>query len=357
MTQEFNQDELYMMRALQLAAMGAGHVSPNPMVGAVLVRSGRIIGEGYHTRCGEAHAEVVAIRSVDDEDLLKEATLYVTLEPCSHYGKTPPCSQLIIEKGIPRVVVGCIDPFREVAGRGVKMLREAGVSVDVGVLEKECIRQNRFFMTAQQIGRPYILLKWAQTADGYMDVFRTPDQPAYVISDATTSAVVHKFRSEYDAILVGTRTALMDNPSLTVRRWAGRHPLRIVIDRELKIPAMSSLLSDGHRTVVITAIEKVGDDLVEYVTLDFDRPVIPQLLTELSRRRIRSLLVEGGACLLQSFIDSDHWDEARIEIGRTSVQDGVSAPCMNSTMQGRIEWENSVTMIYRNDSPSPITVE
>jgi riboflavin biosynthesis protein RibD len=227
-------DEKFMRRALQLASLGSGNVSPNPMVGAVIVCEGKIIGEGFHRLCGRAHAEVNAINSVKDEALLKRSTIYVTLEPCSHWGKTPPCSKLIIEKGIPNVVIGTLDPFPEVSGRGVRMLENAGVTVKCGVLEKECKELNKFFFTSLLNHRPYVLLKWAQTADGYIDRHREAgDDKPLIISNQFNSIAVHKLRSEVDAIMVGTTTAEKDNPSLTVRKWDGKNPLRVLIDRGL----------------------------------------------------------------------------------------------------------------------------
>ena len=230
-------EEKYMARCIELAKGGRGNVSPNPMVGAVVVHKGRIIGEGFHRKCGEAHAEVNAIASVKDESLLKDSTIYVSLEPCSHYGKTPPCAELIIRKGIPRVVVGCLDPFPEVSGRGVRMLREAGVEVVTGVMEEEARALNKAFMTLQTKGRPYIILKWAQSEDGFIDRLRTDvSEPVTVLSSPETSRLVHKLRSEVAAIMVGTRTALLDNPSLNVRHWSGNSPVRVVLDRRLVIP-------------------------------------------------------------------------------------------------------------------------
>lgn len=316
----------YMRRCLQLAALGRGHVSPNPMVGAVVVHKGKIIGEGYHRRCGEAHAEVNAIRSVKNEELLRESTIYVSLEPCSHYGKTPPCCKLIIEKQIPRVVMACFDPFPEVSGRGARMLREAGVEVITGVLEEEAIRLNAHFMTFQKLHRPYILLKWAQSSDGFIDRMRSCSESPVLFSNAVTLMSVHRLRAEYDAILVGTRTALYDDPSLTVRYWSGKNPLRLVIDRRLELPENLRLFSDGNPTLVIT--EKIHEPSgnIEYLTVDFTKPIIPTLLQELFRRKISSLLVEGGAVLLQSFIDSDCWDEIRIEETPSELKNGVCAP-------------------------------
>ena len=272
-----------MARCIELAKGGRGYTSPNPMVGAVVVREGRIIGEGFHRKCGEAHAEVNAIASVRDEALLRDATLYVSLEPCSHYGKTPPCAELIIRKGIPRVVVGCLDPFPAVAGRGVRMLREAGVEVVTGV----------------------------------------------VLSTAATSREVHRLRSEVAAIMVGTRTALLDNPSLNVRHWYGRSPVRVVLDRRLEIPASYHLLDGSTPTLVFTEREAPECDGVEYIRIDFGSSVPGQVLRELAARKIDSLLVEGGARLLRSFLDEGLWDEARVETSPVLLGEGVEAPVLD----------------------------
>ena len=227
-------EEKYMQRCIELAGNGLCNVSPNPMVGAVIVCDGKIIGEGYHIRCGEAHAEVNAIRSVKDESLLERSTIYVSLEPCSHYGKTPPCADLIIEKKIPRIVIGCQDPFSKVAGRGIQKLRDAGREVIVGVLEAECRQLICKFITFHTFHRPYITLKWAESQDGFIDLNRTAGNPVK-LSTPLTSMIVHKKRSESDAIMVGTRTALLDNPSLTVRNWYGKNPIRIVLDKDLSL--------------------------------------------------------------------------------------------------------------------------
>ena len=278
-------DEKYMRRCLQLAQNGQQNAKPNPMVGAVIVSAdGRIIGEGYHVRCGEGHAEVNAFASVkaEDEPLLKEATIYVSLEPCSHYGKTPPCADLIIKKGVRRVVVGCVDPFAEVQGRGIRKLREAGIEVKVGVLEKECMALNRRFFTFHREQRPYIILKWAQTANGFIDDHFQPVQ----LSNDFTKMLSHKLRAEEDAILVGRVTDERDKPQLTVREWNGPDPKRLVIDH-------------AH----------------------------PLNLESLHAHQIQSLIVEGGAKTLQSFLDKGLWDELRVEtnLGMT-VSDGTRAP-------------------------------
>ncbi len=320
-------DRKYMARCIALARCGAGSVAPNPMVGAVIVHNGKIIGEGYHRKYGEAHAEVNAIASVRDESLLREATLYVSLEPCSHYGKTPPCAELIVKKHIPRVVVGCLDPFPEVSGRGVGMLREAGVEVVTGVMEEEARALNRAFMTFQEKKRPYVCLKWAQSADGFMDRCRTnPAEPAVVLSSSETRRAVHHLRSEVAAIMVGTQTALLDNPSLTVRHWVGDSPVRVVLDRTLRIPTHYHLLDGSVKTLLFTEKEAVSRENVEYVTMDFNRPVLPQVVHELYARGLNSLLVEGGAKLLNSFLEAGLWDCIRIETTPETLLSGVRAP-------------------------------
>lgn len=319
-----------MARCISLARGGAGNVAPNPMVGAVVVHRGKIIGEGYHRRCGEAHAEVNAIASVKDESLLKEATMYVSLEPCSHYGKTPPCAELIIRKQIPRVVVGCLDPFPEVSGRGVRMLREAGVEVVTGVMEREAWELNRDFMTFQQLGRPYVYLKWAQSADGFMDKVRTDNSsPAVVLSSSETLRRVHRMRANVAAIMVGTQTALLDNPSLTVRHWAGKSPVRVVLDRTLRIPSGYHLLDGAVKTLVFTAEKAVNCQQVEYITIDFSQPVLPQVLHELYIRKLNSLMVEGGANLLGHFLQEDIWDQMFVETAPVYLGTGVKAPDIN----------------------------
>lgn len=291
-------DEMYMRRCLQLATNGMAHARPNPMVGAVIVHDGRIIGEGWHRRCGEAHAEVNAFASVSeaDEALLSESTIYVSLEPCAHYGKTPPCADLIVSKGVKRVVVGCVDTFDKVEGRGIRKIRDAGIEVAVGVLEEECRWLNRRFFTYHQQHRPYIILKWCQSSDGYLDKDFSPCR----MSSDFTSMLCHKLRAEEDAILVGRVTDERDHPQLNVRLWHGRNPMRIVIDR-------SHPCFDG---------------------LDFSQPVIPQVLTWLYDQQVQSLIVEGGAETLRRFIESGLWDEIRVETVPCMMSSGTPAPLL-----------------------------
>lgn len=319
-------DEKYIARCIQLAKNGLCNAAPNPMVGAVIVHNDTIIGEGYHIRCGEAHAEVNAVRSVKDKSLLKESTIYVSLEPCSHHGKTPPCADLIINKGIPRVVVGCQDPFSLVAGRGIAKLREAGIEVKVGVLEEECRQLIRRFVTFNTLRRPFITLKWAESADGFIDLHRTEGHP-YIFSSPLSSMLVHKRRAEHSAILVGRRTALLDNPSLTTRNWYGKNPVRMAIDKDLALPKHLALFDGSVRTLVFTQREDTSNrPNVEHIRLDFKIDILPQIMEVLYKEKLQSLMVEGGSILLQSFIDAGCWDEAYIEQSDAHLKDGVKAP-------------------------------
>lgn len=318
-------DEKYIRRCIELARNGMCNAAPNPMVGAVIVCDGKIIGEGYHARCGEGHAEVNAIRSVKNEELLKDSTIYVSLEPCSHYGKTPPCADLIISKGIPRVVVGCVDPFMEVSGRGINKLRNAGIDVKVGVLEDECKNLIKRFVTLNIKKRPYITLKWAESADGFIDIIRQNGNPE-VLSTPITSMYVHKQRAEHKSILVGRKTALLDNPSLTTRNWYGKNPLRMVIDKDLSLPEDLKLFDRSTPTIVFTSKEKESAENLEYIKLDFGTDILPQIFNILYERKIQSLMVEGGTTLLQSFIDSGSWDEIFVEHSKKILYDGVKSP-------------------------------
>lgn len=324
-----SEEEIYMQRCIQLAQNGLCNVAPNPMVGAVIVCDGKIIGEGYHVRCGEAHAEVNAIRSVKDSSLLKRSTIYVSLEPCSHYGKTPPCADLIIEKQIPRIVIGCQDPFSKVAGRGIRKLRDAGREVIVGVLEEECRRLIRRFITFHTLHRPYITLKWAESADGYIDVCRKDGSPT-VLSSPLTSMLVHKRRAEHSAIMVGTNTARLDNPGLTVRQWYGRNPVRVVLDRKAALSPELHLFDGSVPTIVFTEGNHASRPNVDFITIDYDGDILPQMMETLYERGLQSLLVEGGSALLQSFINAGLWDEVFIEECPQILHSGVKSPEMNN---------------------------
>ena len=324
--------KLYMQRCLMLAQMGAGKVLANPMVGAVLVHENTIIGEGYHQEWGGAHAEVACLKSVKRElkYLIPEATLYVSLEPCAHFGKTPPCADLIIQKGIKKVVVGCRDPFKLVDGKGIEKLKRAGVEVVVGVLEEACIKLNAAFFTAHILQRPYITLKWAQTANGKManGNFR-PLQ----ISNPYSARLVHKLRAENRAIMVGTNTALFDDPQLTTRYWPGPNPIRLVLDKTLRLPASLQLFNGEHPTIVFNYLKQSEHYNLKYYQLQKDGDDIEQVLQALYRLNINSLLVEGGSQLLQSFIDSGNWDRAIIITNENmNVANGLDAPRLHQHM-------------------------
>lgn len=312
MTEQKNKDTLYMQRCLELASCGFLHARPNPMVGSVIVYNDRIIGEGYHAKCGEAHAEVNAFASVklEDEHLLPHSTLYVSLEPCSHHGKTPPCADLIIKKGVKRVVVGCVDPFAQVQGRGIEKLRRAGIEVTVGVLEADCLRLNKRFITFHTQCRPYIILKWAQTANGFLDDNFRP----LAISSAFTKMLSHKLRAENDAILVGRVTDEREHPALNVRDWSGRNPKRLVLGHGANI----------HDT-----------------------------LHQLYEEKIQSLIVEGGRSTLQSFMDMDLWDEIRVETAPLIVCNGTKAPLLpqNCDIEECQRYDERSIITYKKTSP------
>lgn len=309
-------EEKYMRRAIQLAKNGIENTSPNPMVGAVIVYDRQIVGEGYHRRCGEGHAEVNAIASVKNKKILHQSTIYVTLEPCSHHGKTPPCAQLIIDNKIPNVVIGSLDPFEAVSGRGVKMLQDAGINVFTGILEKDCKNLNPHFLTAYSFKRPFITLKWAQSQDGFLDIHRNATEMPAKISTETTSMLVHKMRAHHDAIMVGSETIIRDNPRLNVRTWSGKSPTIVVPDRRMRIPANAQIFS--NKPIYLSPRKR--EDLpsnIQWIEINKDA-TITDYLSLLYKSGITSLLVEGGSSLLQTFINSGLWDIARVETGHNT---------------------------------------
>ena len=318
-------DEQFMTRCLQLAQLGAGYVSPNPMVGAVLVYEDKIIGEGYHQKYGEAHAEVNCVNNVNEENksLIEKSTLYVSLEPCSHYGKTPPCTDLIIKNKIRKVVIGCKDVYKEVAGKGILKLQNAGIEVHTGVLEKKCIDLNKRFFNFHQKFRPYIILKWAQSFNGKIG---SRSDERILISNEYSNRLVHKWRSEEAAILVGTNTALQDDPSLTTRLWQGKNPVRIVIDKEMKLPSTLKIFNAETRTIIYNLTKNSIDENLIFIKLEKEN-FIEQILHSLFEMNIQSVLVEGGAKTLQSIIDAGLWDEARVITNETLIiENGIASP-------------------------------
>lgn len=347
-------DRYYMQRCLQLARCGSGSTSPNPMVGAVIVCDGRIIGEGYHIRAGEPHAEVNAVRSVKecDRELLQRSTIYVSLEPCSHYGKTPPCCDLIISCGLRRVVIATTDFNQQVNGEGIARMQRAGIEVVTGLFSDEAQRVNKGFFTLHRLNRPYITLKWAETADGFIDRMRNSLDygAALAISTPGSMVAVHKLRAQCDAILVGTRTALLDNPSLTVRHWTGRNPLRLVIDKENTLPTSLRLFNEEARTVVYTRSvneAKFGKNVEQVALVEGD--MLEQIMQHLASLKVNSLLVEGGAALLQSFIDAGLWDMARVERNpMLAIGNGVAAPHLPKGLRCHLEklFGNEILSFY-----------
>ena len=345
-----NLEEKYMQRCLEIATLGLGNTAPNPMVGSVIVYNNEIIGEGFHQKYGEAHAEVNAIKSVVDKSILSKATLYVNLEPCSHYGKTPPCADLIIENKIPKVVIGCIDSFSEVSGKGVEKLKKSGIEVITGILEKESRELNKRFFTFHEKKRPHIILKWAQTKDGFIDIIRNNDsakQPTWITGESLKT-LVHKWRTEEQSIMVGTNTASKDNPQLTARKWQGRNPLRIVLDRNLSLPKSLFLFDNETKTLVFTSKESKIIEKTTFINIDFSKNILPQITEELYNRDIQSLIVEGGTHLLKSFIDFNLWDEARVLIGDKYFENGVKAPILNDDIYSSSSYERDELQFYKN---------
>ena len=330
--------EKYIKRCIEIAKNGLGNTAPNPMVGCVIVHKNKIIGEGYTSPYGGNHAEVNAIESVTDKSLLKEATLYVTLEPCSHFGKTPPCSDLIIKHQVPQVVIGCIDDNPEVSGKGIKKLRENGCEVTVGILEKECKEHHKRFFTFHHKKRPYIILKWAESDDGFLAPLEKLEQKPVWITNAQSRQLVHKWRAEEQAILVGANTVLDDNPSLTTRDVEGRNPVRVVVDTYGNLSKDFSVFNDASKTILISKSD-----------LDVNSSLSQQICKILYKQDINSVIVEGGSKTLQLFINEDLWDEARVFTGKVILDNGVKAPKLIGSLVRQETIKNDFLNIYLND--------
>jgi diaminohydroxyphosphoribosylaminopyrimidine deaminase/5-amino-6-(5-phosphoribosylamino)uracil reductase len=346
-----NIQEKYIKRCIELARNGFGTTYPNPMVGSVIVYDNRIIGEGWHKKAGEPHAEVNAIRSVKDKSLLKKATIYVSLEPCSHFGKTPPCCDLIIANEIPNVVVGTVDPNEKVAGNGIKKLIATGINVTVGVLENECYELNKRFFTFHQKKRPYIILKWAESQDGFLAPEKEAGQepkPVW-ITNTYSRQLVHKWRSEEQAIFVGTQTVIDDNPKLNTRDWAGNNPVRVILDQNNRISKDSYVFDNSVKTIVFTMSEiNASTENTTFEVIDFKQNIIPQILEVLYQNQIQSIIIEGGLQTLQSFIDENIWDEARIFIGTASFEKGTKAPIIPKKNTTKTFIQNDELIHIRN---------
>jgi len=346
-----NTHEKYIRRCIELAQNGLGTTYPNPMVGSVIVYEDKIIGEGWHKKAGEPHAEVNAIRSVKDKSLLKKATIYVSLEPCSHFGKTPPCCDLIIANEIPNVVIGTVDPNEKVAGNGIKKLIAAGANVIVGILEKDCNELNKRFFTFHQKKRPYIILKWAESQDGFLAPEKETNQerkPVW-ITNTYSRQLVHKWRSEEQSILTGTQTVIDDNPKLNVRDWSGNNPIRVVLDQNNRISKDSFIFDNSVKTIVFTKSEtRISTENTIFEVIDFNQNIIPQILAVLHQIQIQSVIIEGGLQTLQTFIDQNIWDEARIFIGKTTFKKGIPAPLIQKKNVTRTYIQSDELINIRN---------
>lgn len=341
--------EKYIRRCIELAKNGLGTTYPNPLVGSVIVYDGKIIGEGWHKKAGEPHAEVNAIKSVKDKTLLKKATIYVSLEPCSHFGKTPPCCNLIIENEIPNVVIGTVDPNIKVAGNGIKRLLDAGIKVTVGILEEDCYELNKRFFTFHEKKRPYIILKWAESQDGFIAPIEKSEKKPIWITNSYSRQLVHKWRSEEQAILVGTQTVIDDDPKLDVRDWKGHNPVRIVLDQNKRIPNSSQILDNQTKTIVFskskTTIEKEN---TIFENIDFKENIAIQIAQVLYKHQIQSVIIEGGSQTLQTFIDAKLWDESRIFIGKIDFITGIKAPSLGKKNFEKSTISNDELIISRN---------
>ncbi|MBT6014179.1 MAG: bifunctional diaminohydroxyphosphoribosylaminopyrimidine deaminase/5-amino-6-(5-phosphoribosylamino)uracil reductase RibD [Flavobacteriales bacterium] len=339
-------EEFYINKCIEIARLAKGKTSPNPMVGSVIVCNGEIIGEGYHENYGKAHAEVNSITSVKDKSLLQKSTLYVNLEPCAHFGKTPPCSNLIIEHKIPKVVIGCMDTFSEVSGKGIAKMEKAGIEVIVGVLEKESRELNKRFFTFHEQKRPYIILKWAISKDGYIAPQNQIE--SFWMTSSESKKLVHKWREEEDAILVGRVTAEKDNPSLTVREVEGNNPIRIVIDKDLKLSTDLNLFNSEAETLIFNSVKTEKIYTNNFIKIDFNN-LIKNILKELYKQNIQSVIIEGGNKTLQSFIDTNMWDEARIFTTNKELTDGVKDPNIKGEIITETEIGGDKLKIIRND--------
>jgi diaminohydroxyphosphoribosylaminopyrimidine deaminase / 5-amino-6-(5-phosphoribosylamino)uracil reductase len=343
--------EKYIKRCIELAKNGFGTTYPNPMVGSVIVYNDQIIGEGWHKKAGEPHAEVNAVRSVKDKSLLKKATIYVSLEPCSHFGKTPPCCDLIIANEIPNVVVGTVDPNEKVAGKGIKKLIEAGVNVVVGILETDCYDLNKRFFTFHNKNRPYIILKWAESQDGFLapEKLVSQERKPVWITNTYSRQLVHKWRSEEQAILVGTQTVIDDNPKLNVRDWSGNNPVRVVLDQNNRISKESFIFDDSVKTILFTKSKiNFSAENTTFELIDFNKNIVPQILAVLHQNQIQSIIIEGGMKTLQAFIDQDIWDEARVFIGKTTFNKGTKAPIIQKKTTTKTYIQDDELIYVRN---------
>ena len=346
--------ETYIKRCIEIAKNGLGSTRPNPMVGSIIVYNNQIISEGYTSTYGGNHAEVNAIHDVKDKSLLKKATLYVTLEPCSHFGKTPPCSDLILKHKIPNVVIGCLDDNPKVAGKGIEKLKNSGCNVTIGVLENECKSHHKRFFTCHNKKRPYIILKWAESTDGFIAPKTKDEQKPVWITNKYSRQLVHKWRTEEQDILVGTNTVLQDNPSLTVRDWTGENPIRVVLDKHLKLPKDASVFDGKAQTIVISENSKnekrkLDNRNSEFIDWNLKQTIAQQICNVLHKNNISSVIIEGGTQTLQTFIDENIWDEARVFTGHTPFEEGTKAPVFSGKIVSKENILSDTLKTYTND--------
>ncbi len=338
------QDEIYIKRCIELAKKALGNTYPNPMVGSVIVHDGKIIGEGYHHRAGENHAEINAINSVEDKSLIPESTIYVSLEPCAHFGKTPPCALKIVELGFKKVVIGAMDSHDKVNGKGKKIINDAGIEVVSGILEDECIDLNKRFFTYHEKKRPFIVLKWAQSGDGFMDKDFKPTQ----ISNSLTKQYIHELRNSEHAILIGTMTALRDNPSLTTREITGRNPVRILIDIDLKVPTNYNIYNNEAETLVFNSLKNTQEGNIRFIKTEREN-FIEKLIRKLYESQIQSIIVEGGSLVLQQFINANLWDEALIiKNENLTAENGTKAPSFVHKYSEVRQFRDNVIEFHKN---------
>jgi diaminohydroxyphosphoribosylaminopyrimidine deaminase/5-amino-6-(5-phosphoribosylamino)uracil reductase len=344
--------EFYIQRCLQIAKNGIGSARPNPSVGAIVVLNNKIIGEGFTSSFGGNHAEVNAINAVANKELLKQATIYVTLEPCAHFGNTPPCADLIVKHQLKKVVIGCVDSNPLVAGKGIAHLQKAGVSVVVGVLEEACLTHHKRFFTVQKRKRPYVILKWAETKDGFIAPKTKAVQKPVWISNSFSQQLVHKLRSKEHAILVGTNTVIADNPKLNLRSWSGERPIRVVLDRKARISPTAAVLDGSVQTIVFTEKQKYPfacSSEIYFEQIDFSKNSAVQICEVLQKHKIQSIIIEGGSQTLQTFIDAEIWDEAHVYVGDVCFTDGLKAPRLGSKTVTETQIDTDLLKRYTND--------
>lgn len=351
--------KLLMQRCIELASNGLGKTYPNPIVGAVIVLDNKIIGEGYHHQYGGSHAEVEAINSVEDKSLLCKSEIYVSLEPCSHFGKTPPCSDLIIHHKLKKVYVGCLDPNPMVAGKGIEKISKAGIEIEIGILEEECKRINRRFFTNIIFQRPYIILKWAQTLDLFIDFDRTQRKVDGInwISNEQCRILVHKWRSEEQAIMVGTNTAMQDNPKLNIRDWHGNQPLRVILDRNLRLSSHLNIFDRTQETIIYTEKDKKTENNLIYKNIEYSENLLANIMKDLHNRKICSVIIEGGAKLLNSFLNQNLWDEARVFTGSMRFVRGIKAPKLVRKAEIICSIDDTLLETFYNNSHGNLEVD